>query len=221
MSKKRTAVDVYISTVFKWGVLALVTAAMCATVTFVVEKALGLYSGVSWLPLGLFATMDIVCFCIGVYIVKTSFDEDGFLKDGRLKLGKFFTSLVVVVQWNYIVYMIPSRTFWGFLFFFIILVAFFLDLKLLLADGLLCAISLVIGWFVPATTLLPVKDELYISDIVMCLVGIVLSIAGAALFVYNTFFVKEKNDNFSWQTNGRRRARACAQTRGQARLHLS
>ena len=196
MSNKRTAVDVYMSIVYKWGVLALVTAAMCATITFVTEKALGLYSNVSWLPLGIFAAMDVVCFFIGVYLVKTAFDDDGFLKEGKLKIGKLFTSLLVVVQWNYIVYLIPSRTFWGFIFFFIILVAFFLDVKLLLIDGIICAVSLIIGWFVPVTTLLPVKDELYISDIVMCLVGIVLSIAGATIFVFfvSNFLVNAKKD---------------------------
>lgn len=196
MSNKRTAVDVYMSIVYKWGVLALVTAAMCATITFVTEKALGLYSNVSWLPLGIFAAMDVICFFIGVYLVKTAFDDDGFLKEGKLKIGKLFTSLLVVVQWNYIVYLIPSRTFWGFIFFFIILVAFFLDAKLLLIDGIICAVSLIIGWFVPVTTLLPVKDELYISDIVMCLVGIVLSIAGATIFVFfvSNFLVNAKKD---------------------------
>lgn len=196
MKNKRTAVDVYISTVYKWGVIALITAAMCATVTFVVEKLLGLYGMVSWLPLGIFALMDIVFFCIGIYIVRTSFDEDGFLIEGRLKLGKIFTVSVVIIQWNYIVYMIPSRTFWGFIFFFIILIAFFLDIKLLLLDGIACMISLLIAWFVPTTTLLPYKDELYVSDIVMCLVGIMLSIGGAAVFVFfvSYFLVNAKKD---------------------------
>ena len=36
--KKKTAVEVYLSTVFKWGLIMLVSAAMCATITFNVEK---------------------------------------------------------------------------------------------------------------------------------------------------------------------------------------
>lgn len=47
------------------------------------------------------------------------------MKDGRLKLGKIFSVLVLVIQWNYLLYMLPTRTFWGFLFFFLILIAFF------------------------------------------------------------------------------------------------
>lgn len=196
MTGKKTAVDVYFSMVFKWGVLTLVTAAMCASVTFGVEKALGLYGNVSWLPLGLFILMDIIFFCVGVYIIKTSFDENGYLIEGRLKVGKIFTVSVAIIQWNYIVYMIPSRTFWGFIFFFSILIAFFLDIKLLLLDGVVCTISLIIGYFVPTTTLLPVQDELYITDLVMSFVCIPLSLAASMLFIFfvSYFLVNAKKD---------------------------
>lgn len=34
MGKKRTAVEVYLSTVFKWGLIILVCSAMCATIMF-------------------------------------------------------------------------------------------------------------------------------------------------------------------------------------------
>ena len=87
----------------------------------------------------------------------------------------------LVVQWNYLLYMLPTRTFWGFLFFFLILVAFFLDIKMLLVSGLACMISLFIGWFIRGTDLMPVKDELFLTDIIMCLVALVLSLTGLAI----------------------------------------
>lgn len=37
MSKKKTSVEVYLSTVFKWGLIILVCACMCATVMFNTE----------------------------------------------------------------------------------------------------------------------------------------------------------------------------------------
>lgn len=93
-------------------------------------------------------------------------------------------------------YMLPTRTFWGFLFFFLILIAFFLDIKLLLVSGLVCMASLFIGWFVRGTALLPVKDELFVSDIIMCLVALVLSLAGLLIFVFFVahFLVNAKKD---------------------------
>lgn len=196
MDRKKTSVEVYLSTVFRWGLFILVCACMCATVMFNTEKLLGLYPSVPWLATIGLGVMDIIFFAIAVYIIKSSFDEEGYLKEERLRIGKIFSAVVVVVQWNYLLYMLPTRTFWGFLFFFLILIAFFLDIKLLLGSGLACMVSLFIGWFVRGTALLPVKDELFVSDIIMCLVALVLSLAGLLIFVFFVahFLVNAKKD---------------------------
>lgn len=196
MNKKRTSVEVYLSTVFKWGLFILVCACMCATVMFNTEKIFGLYPEVPWLATIGLGIMDVVFFATAICIIRSSFDEDGYLKEGRLQIGKIFSVVVLVVQWNYLLYMLPSRTFWGFLFFFLILIAFFLDIKLLLGSGLACMISLFIGWFVKGTDLLPVKDELFLTDILMCLVALVLSLTGLIIFVFFVahFLVNAKKD---------------------------
>lgn len=74
--------------------------------------------------------------------------------------------------------------------------AFFLDIKMLLASGLMCMVSLFIGWFMRGTDLLPVKDELFLSDIIMCLVALVLSLSGLIIFVFFVahFLVSAKKD---------------------------
>lgn len=196
MNKKRTAVDVYLSTVYKWGLIILVSACMCATVMFNTEKAFGLYPEVPWIATILLGVMDVSFFSAVLLIIKTSFDREGYLKDGRLRLGKIFVTIVLVVQWNYLLYMVPSRTFWGFLFFFLILIAFFLDIKLVLFNGLACIASLFIGWFLRGTDLMPVKDALYLTDILLCLVALVLSTAGLLIFVFfvSHFLVNAKKD---------------------------
>lgn len=196
MLKKKTAFEVYLSTVFKWGLIILVSAAMCATIMFNTEKLLGFYPDVSWIATLFLAVMDITFLIIALFIVKTSYDEDGYLKDGRLKVGKYFSLCLLVIQWNYLLYLVPSRTFWGFLFFFLILIAFFLDIKLLLTCGLLCMLSLFIGWGIRGTDLLPVKDELFVTDILLCLVALVLSLAGLLIFIYfvSHFLINAKKD---------------------------
>ncbi len=196
MGKKKTLVEVYLSAVFKWGIIIMVSACMCATVMFNAEKLFGLYPDVPWIALILFALMDIIFFVTALLLVKTSYDEDGYLKEGRLKTGKLFCAMILIVQWNYILYMIPSRTFWGFLFFFLVLIAFFLDLKLVLTTGVICMVSLFIGWGVRSTNLMPVKDELFLTDVLICLVAYVLSLAGLLIFVYFVahFLVNAKKD---------------------------
>ena len=92
--------------------------------------------------------------------------------------------------------MIPTRTFWGFLFFFLILIAFFLDVKLVLGNGLACVISLFIAWVIRGTNLMPVKDELFLTDVLMCIVALVLSLSGLTIFVFFVahFLVNAKKD---------------------------
>ena len=132
MNRKKTAVEVYLSTVFRWGLIILVSACMCATVMFNTEKMFGLYPTVPWLATIGLGIMDSSFFVMAILIIRSSFDKEGFLKEGRLRIGKIFSVVVLVIQWNYLLYMLPTRTFWGFLFFFLILMAFFLDIKMLL-----------------------------------------------------------------------------------------
>jgi len=193
---KKSAFEVYLSTVFKWGIIALIGACMFATCMFITEKVIGFYQSIPWIAVICFAAMDI-CFLIsGLFILKTSFDEEGYLLDGKLQVGKIFCSVVLIIQWNYIIYMTPTRTFWGFLAFFLTLIGFFLDIKQLLTTGIISVISLIIAWFIKGTDLLPVKDELFVTDIIMCLVGLFISIAGLVLFVFfvSYFLVNAKKD---------------------------
>ena len=196
MGRNKTAVEVYLATVFKWGLIVLVSAAMCAAVMFNTEKAFGLYSEVPWLGSIILAVMDIIFVVIAVIIIKCSFDGEGNLKDGRLKIAKLFSTFVVVVQWNYLLYLVPSRTFWGFLFFFLVLIAFFLDIKLVLFNGLACIISLVVACVVRGTDLLPVKDELFLTDVLLGGTALALSLTGLTIFVYfvSHFLVNAKKD---------------------------
>ncbi len=57
-------------------------------------------------------------------------------------------------------------------------------------------ISLFIGWLIKGTDLLPVKDELFLADIIMCLVALVLSLSGLIIFVFFVahFLVNAKKD---------------------------
>ncbi len=193
MDQKKSAFDAYLTAVYKWGIITIVSAAMCAAFLYTFMNIFGLIQ-VSWTALIIFVIMDIIYFVFALFLVKTSI-EDGYLKDGRLRIGKLFAAFVVIVQWNYILYMVPSRTFWGFLFFFIILISFFLDIKLVITDGVLCIISLIISWVVTGNNL-PIKDELFISDVIMCLVAILLSLIGISLFIFfmTNFLVNAKKD---------------------------
>ena len=80
MDKKKTAVEVYLSTVFKWGLIILVCACMCATVMFNTEKMFGLYPTVPWLATIGLGIMDSIFFAGAMLIIKAENRKD-FLSD--------------------------------------------------------------------------------------------------------------------------------------------
>lgn len=192
--KSMSAFDVYLSAVFKWGNLLLISAAMCAAVLYSIFKIFNLLD-ISTTAIVLFVIMDIIYFTFGIWMIRTSFDEYGYLKTGRLLMGKLFTGFIVIIQWNYILYMINSRTFWGFLFFFIVLIAFYLDIKMIVINGAACILSLVISWFITGNNL-PVNDDIFLTDLLMIIVGIFLALAGILFFVFfmKTMLVNAKKD---------------------------
>ena len=204
MGNKKSAFEVYLSAVFKWGIIALTGACMFATCMFITEKLIGFYKDMSWIAVICFAIMDICFLFIGMFILKMSFDEDGYLIDGKLQLGKVYCSLVLIIQWTYIVFMCPTRNFWGFLAFFLTLIGFFLDIKQLLITGIVCIVALISGWIVRGSALLPAKDELFVTDIIMCIVGLTISLAGISLFIFfvSYFLVNAKKDEL--EENNRR-----------------
>ena len=67
---------------------------------------------------------------------------------------------------------------------------------MLLTSGLICMASLFVGWFIRGTDLLPVKDELFLTDLLLCLVALMLSLTGLTIFTFfvSHFLVNAKKD---------------------------
>lgn len=182
MEKKKSAFEVYLSVVYKWGIITLVCACMCAAVLYTFMKIIGLFLTISWGMMLVFDIMD-VCFLVGgLILVRTSF-VNGELKKNRLAIGKAFAFITLIIQWNYILYMVSSKTFWGVLFFFIILMAFFLDMKLALGACITCIVSLVISWGISGNNL-PAWDAIFITDLINCIVALFLSTVGLGMFIF-------------------------------------
>lgn len=193
-NKKRTAYEAYLSAVYTWGIIILVCACMCAAAVYTLLKVIGLFPTISWITLGIFDVMDICFLITGFMLVRTSM-ENGYLKEGKLTVGKAFSFTVLLIQWNYILYMVPSKTFWGFLFFFIILIGFFLDIKLALGFCAVSIVSLFLSWGICGNNL-PARNAMFITDLINCLVALFLSTAGMGIFIFfmTNFLVNAKKD---------------------------
>lgn len=190
-----SALDEYINKVYVLVLLLIPGACQCAGIMYTFMKLMGWIPPVSWTALIIFDVTCLIYLGIGIYLIKTGF-ENGVVKASSLKAGKIFAAVIMLIQWNFIQYMVPAGDFWGFAFFFVVLTTFFLDYKLVAVTSIEITVSLVIGWFVKAQVLLPVKGEMFITNIADRGVCLGLSLPTTVLLTYlvNRFLVNAKKD---------------------------
>lgn len=195
--KKRylSALDEYINKVYVLVLLLVPGACECAGLSYTFSKFIGWLPSVSWIALIIFDVTCLLYLAIGIYFIKTGF-KDGYVAANKLKAGKIFIVLIMFIQFNFIVYMIPATDFWGFAFFFVILTSFFLDYKMVAASAIEIAVSIVCSWILKGEIHLPAKNINFAVNMLDRVVCVVLSLATIVLLTYliNRFLVNAKKD---------------------------
>lgn len=193
--KYKSALDEYINKVYVLILLLVPGACQCAGLLYTTEKILGLFPTVSWIALIVFDITCLIYMTIGIFFVKTGF-EDGFVSPNKLKAAKIFLVIIMFTQYNFILYMIPSTEFWGYALLFVIAVAFFVDVKIVVITALEITVSLFVSWFVRGHALLPVKDALFIPNVIARIGCLVLTLLFIVVLTYliSHFLVNAKKD---------------------------
>lgn len=194
-----SVVDEYMKKAYCFVMIIVTGSCLCAGVTFTLLKLLGFYEEVSLPILGIFVLTCIIYFVISLFFVKNAFEViegEKRLKPEMMTRGKWFITIILLIQFNFILYLIPSKDFWAFIFYFLILDALFLDCRMVEITGAGLVVSLLICWFVKSSVILPVRDERFIPEMVIRLICVVLSIAGIWLitFFVERFLVNAKKD---------------------------
>ena len=138
-----TALEEYLNKVYVLVVLILPGACQCAGLVYTFEKMMGWLPTVSWVALIAFDITCLIYLVIGIFFVKTGF-KDGYVNPVKLKHAKMYIDIVIFIQFNFILYMVPSSDFWGFAFFFVLLTSFFLDPKMNAVSDISILLSLVV-----------------------------------------------------------------------------
>lgn len=191
----------YINKMFTFVIIIVTGATTIAGMTFLALKLMGLYPDVSTKALGIFLVTCFIYLAFGIFLIKTSYttDENGdkCIKPRMLTVMKIFIIVLESVQFNFIAYMIPSREFWAYGFFFVICASFLLDVKFTAIVAGEIGVSLVVSSFIyNSDTRLPVKDALFVPEVILRVVGSVLSLASIVLLVglVNRYLVNMKKE---------------------------
>lgn len=183
-------IEEYMNKIYTIVILVITSACMCAGVTISGLKFLGFYPTIPWVVIGIFVATCILYFMIGLWFIFHSYevneDKEKRIKPDMLRKGKIFVSILLIIQYNFLSYMLPSREFWAYTFFFLILGAFFLDFKMiaLVSSGII--ISVAISSIIKAEEILPVFDDYIVPEMVLRIICLVLSVGAILLFTFLT-----------------------------------
>jgi len=188
MKNRQLTLDIYMNKVFKAIMLFIPLIALCAGITFTAFKIAGFYADVSLTALIIFDCTNIIYCIIGLLFSKHCEDEEKNLKPKIVYVGKIVISLVIIIQWNFISYMIPSRDFWAYFSLFIIVSVLFLDSKYVIHTIGIVLISMFISWIVKPDILLPVRNEYFVPELILrCIV-----VAFVCVLMFLITFIVEK-----------------------------
>lgn len=201
MEGKSSVVEEFLGKIYAAVMLTIMAAVICAGVTFMLLKGLGFYTTVSWPVLFVFIGTCLLYFLTGIWLVKKAYIVDGetgkkMLDKGWFQRGKCIVTIILIIQFNFITYMVPSREFWAYLFFFMILMVFFLDVKIISILGAGLTLSVIIASVIKGEAMLPVSDELFVPELVLRSICVVLSVAVIILitFMISHYLVDVKKD---------------------------
>ena len=170
---------------YRKKVVGFVIAIVCfsATAAAIVlpgMKLFGLYPAVSWLLCGAFIGVIVLEDALGICIIRQSMKQE-VLSEQTEKMAKNYLLILLILNINLITWFFPSKESWMFSFYFLILMAFFLDMKFVLKCGLAEVISLTILFFANPVTY-PV-ESLFWSDAILRVICITLSLAGVIILM--------------------------------------
>lgn len=181
-------VEEYMNKVYTVVLLTITGACMIAGISFSGLKLLGFYPEVSWIALCVFVGTCILYFSIGVWFIMHGYyiNEEGEKRiiPHMLKKAKLFIFIILTIQFNFISYMIPTRQFWAYVFFFIILCSLFLDIKMTTISSVSILLSVTISHIIRASELLPAFDDRLYAEIFLRVVALMLSTMAIILMNY-------------------------------------
>lgn len=173
--KNFSILDDYLKAVYKIIMVGISFAAFSGGILFGVEKMLGFLKEMNMGFLLFYIGTCIFWLVFNLYQVKQANDK-GYVDDKMLRKGKIAVFVLVLLQWNILLYLLPNTSvFWAFYLFFVIWTALFLDLKYLISTEVMVVLSLVVHTVIRGACTLPVKDADYIPQLVLGTIIMVFS----------------------------------------------
>lgn len=194
-TKKLTALDIYINSVYKITLLSITIACLMAGMSYTAYKLDGFFSSVSTMAFLIFDLTNLIYLGIAIFFIKRGF-ENGCVKPSKLRQSKIFLLIILFIQFNFILYMAPTRVLWAYAFLFIIVTGLLVDTKMIKITILEIVGSLAVAFGVNGKALLPIRDGMFFpnfSGMIGCL-ALTMTFIYLNTYLVSRFLVKAKKE---------------------------
>lgn len=180
--RKKSVINLYTRRAYCIILMIATYVVLLSCAFYTAGKLLGWFPYVSVIGLAVLDAEGILYTVLRLAFFRRPFDSNGDLLPGRRRTSKILLVIFTVVHFNLITYIIPSREFWAFVPFFMLPTAFFLDARLVIAEGAGLLASTFASWILLGDRLLPESGASYGADIAIRVVCLFLS-AGALVYL--------------------------------------
>lgn len=185
--RKLSVIDLYEESVYKSVLTIICISGILAALFFLVMKFMGYYPNISPIYLGAYLALNATFVIIALSLNKNGY-INGRLKHGMLAYAKVFICVVLVVEYNAILYMVPSRIMWAMSFFFLGNMTIFFDTKMNKITMASISCSLILAIFITQGNILPVKDEFFVPEVILYVMTYFLTMSQVSI---NSHFVRK------------------------------
>ena len=174
--QSRSVLDEYSNKVFRLVIFIVPVFFLCGNGTMTIMHYMGYYPAMNDFAMWCSNAIDILYMLVAIYLIKTSYGPDGNLIVKKLASAKMILMIMVVLQWNLNSYICPFTDFWAYAPLFVIVEAFFFDVKLVRLSTALILLSMAVSWLINGENLLPARNEFFYLNLIFRGVGLAFTL---------------------------------------------
>lgn len=200
MNKSNSAIDEYRIKIVKFVLFIISASVGCSFGLFTLLKLIGVFPTISGVALGIFSCICVVEIIIMFRLSKITVVNNQ-LNEKNYRKTKIFILAFLPCNLAYLLFMVPSSEFWIMVFYFIIVMVFFLDIKMLIIETITCMLGVLALFLIKPEQVF--ISENFVGELIMRLTYIFFISFGLIMIVYfcGKILVNAKKDELEKNDN--------------------
>ncbi len=194
MRNDKIVLDGYFSAIYKAIIWILNVSSFIGAILVTLAKLNGFYSqGISWRSIYIYDVAIVIFSLTGIFFI-SSLTRWSWFANHKLFIVKFFAFVFLNFQWIYMLVAFPGVNFEAFIFYFVIISSFFLNIKFSLLNFAMLTLS---SAFILSSRSKGnfFSNSLIVVNVVTSYVCVVMTLLSILIFVYfvRKYLIKELN----------------------------